>query len=132
MKKAYFIPRAIICFLIFVCLGLAFVRFASHHYANVAEWKDPASRDVLIYDEDAFYLAGEIGKNGLNEKDYPTEKVLGEVTPEGLFQKQDPVVIWMVENKKDFIIVVDEEDSRWLYYREGEENPAETEAATQA
>lgn len=132
MKKAYFLPRALVLFVVFLAIGAGIFRFSTHHYQNIADWEDPASMEVLIYEDDTYHLAGEIGDPGLASKKYPKNEVLGEVTPDGLFDPSAPFVVWNVEGKANFLIVTTEDDKEWLYFREGVDNPAETETAETA
>lgn len=127
MKKAYFLPRALILFVLFLVIGAGIHRFAIHHYKNIADWEDPDSVEVLLYEGDTYYLAGEVGDPGMASKKFPKDEILGEITPKSLFVPSDPLVVWNVEGKLNFLIVTDEEDREWLYYREDMKNPAENE-----
>lgn len=131
MKKAYFLPRALLLFVVFLALGAGIFRFSTHHYKNVAEWGEPDSNEVLLYEEDTYHLAGRIGEKGLTSKKFASAEVLGEVTPDGFLDRTAPLVVWSVDGKADFLIVIDEEEREWLYYREGVDNPAETETVTE-
>ena len=127
MKKAYFLPRALILFVVFLAIGAGILRFSTHHYKNIADWEDPASMDTLIYEDETYYLAGKIGDPDITSKKFPKNEVLGEVTPHGFFDLSAPLVVWSVEGKSNYLIVKDEEEKEWLYYRDGAVNPAETE-----
>ncbi len=131
MKKAYFIPRALLFFVIFFVVGVGIYRFASHHYKNVAEWGEPDSSSALIYEEETFFLAGKIGEDKLSAKKFPKNEVLGEVTPENFFDNAKPFVVWSVEGKINFLIVTNEK-TEYLYYRNGVSNPAEPETESAA
>ena len=127
MKKARFLPRILVLFLVFLALEFAMFRFAYHHYKNVAAWSVPDSREVLMYEGEVYYLAGEIGDPGLSSKKYPTDELLGEIKPESFFKKADPMLVWNVKEKENFLIVAVEDDVELLYYHEDIDNPAETE-----
>lgn len=129
MKKAYFLPRALILFVAFLVIGAGIFRYANHHYKNIADWEDPTSTAILIYEGDTYYLAGKVGEPGMTSKKFPKNEILGEVTPDSLFDLSEPLVVWDVEGKEKFLIVTVGEDTEWLYYREDAENPAETETA---
>ncbi len=129
MKKAHFLLRASILFVVFLAIGAGIFRYANHHYKNIADWEDPASTEALIYEGDTYYLAGKVGDPGLTSKQFPKNEVLGEVTPDSLLDPSAPLVVWSVEGKLKFLIVTDEEDREWLYYREDANNPTETETA---
>lgn len=127
MKKAHFLPRALILFAVFLAIGAGILRFAHHHYKNIADREDPASMEVLIYEDGIYYLAGEIGDLGMASKKFPKNEILGEVTPDGFFDMTAPLVVWSVEGKANFLIVTTETDKELLYYHESVDNPAETE-----
>lgn len=127
MKKAYFLPRAIILFVVFLVIGAGLYRFSGHHYKNVADWCEPNDTAVLIYEDKTYYLAGEIGDPGMASKKFPKNEVLGEVTPESLWDTKAPFVVWSVEGKANFLIVTVEDEQEYLYYHESVDNPAETE-----
>ena len=127
MKKAHFLLRAAAFFLLLLAIGAGMLRYAHHHYKNIADWEDPASREVLIFEEETYYLAGEIGDPGLSSKKFPTNEILGEVTPDSFFDMAAPWVVWSVEGKANFLIVTLEDEKKMLYYREDMKNPAETE-----
>ncbi len=129
MKKAHFLPRALILFVVFLAIGAGIFRYANHHYKNIADWEDPASTEALIYEGDVYYLAGEIGDPGMASKKFPKNEILGEVTPDSLFDRSGPLVVWNVEGKQNFLIITTEDDKEYLYYHEDVENPAETETA---
>ncbi len=130
MKKAHFSLRALIWFVVFLALGAGILRFSTHHYKNVADWERPDSVEVLVYEEDTFYLAGKVGDNGISAKKFPQNEILGEVTPKSIFDATSPLIIWSVEEKEEYLIVVDEEKNQWLYYKEGAENPVAPETET--
>ena len=123
MKKAFFLPRALILFLVFLVIGAGIYRFAYHHYKNIAEWESSDSQQALLYEEDTFLLAGKIGDENLSAKKFSKEEVLGEVTPQGWFDNSKPFVVWSVEGKANFLIVT-KEAKDYLYYRKGVDNPA--------
>ena len=125
MKKAHFLPRALIFFVVFLAIGAAMFRYAHHHYKNIADWGDSDSLESLIYEDDTFFLAGEIGDDGLSSKKFPKNELLGEVTPDSLWSKDAPIVVWSVEGKANFLILTVGDDQELLYYREGVDNPAE-------
>ena len=127
MKKAHFLPRALLLFVLFLAIGAGILRYTNHHYKNIARWAEPDSVEVLLYEGDTYYLAGKVGDPGMASKKFPKNEILGEITPESLFVPSDPLVVWNVEGKLNFLIVTDEEDKEWLYYREDMKNPAETE-----
>ncbi len=127
MKKAHFLLRAIILFVVFLAIGAGIYRYAHHHYKNIAEWGEPDSTEVLLYEDKTYCLAGEIGDPGLTSKKYPKNEVLGEVTPDNFWDKKAPFLVWSVEGKANFLIVTVEEEKEYLYYHESVENPAETE-----
>ena len=129
MKKAYFLPRALILFVVFLAIGAGIFRYANHHYKNIADWEDPTSAEALIYEDEIYYLAGKVGDPGMPTKKFSKNEILGEMTPDSLFDPSEPLVVWSVEGKLNFLIVTDEEDREWLYYRDGAENPVETEIA---
>lgn len=129
MKKAHFLLRAAAFFLLFLVIGAGMLRFANHHYQNIADWGEDDTINVLIYEERTYYLAGEIGDAGLTSKKFPKNETLGEVTPDGLLDLSAPWVVWSVEGKANFLIVTLEDEKEWLYYHESVENPAETETA---
>ena len=80
-----------------------------------------------MYEGEVYYLAGEIGDPGLSSKKYPTDELLGEIKPESFFKKADPMLVWNVKEKENFLIVAVEDDVELLYYHEDIDNPAETE-----
>lgn len=132
MKKAHFLPRALILFLVFLAMGVGILRFSTHHYKNIADWVEPDSAEALLYEGETYHLAGEIGESGLSSKKFPTDKILGEVTPESFWKPATPFVVWSVEGKANFLIVKignAEDEKAYLYYRDGVSNPAETETA---
>ena len=128
MKKAHFLLRALVLFVVFLILGAGIYRFSKHHYKNVAEWGEPNSQDVLIYKDDTYYYVGKIGDYGLNSKKYAKNEVLGEVTPESLWDKREAFVVWNLDGKANFLIVAIE-DEQYLYHHESIDNPIETETA---
>ena len=127
MKKAYFLPRALVLFLAFLLLGAGMFRYAHHHYKNVASWGEADSTRVLIYEGETYYLAGLMGERGLNAKTYPAGDVLGEVTPKNFLDKTPALVVHSVEGKDDYLILIMGEDEKYLYFHEKVDNPAETE-----
>ncbi len=128
MKKAHFLPRAIILFVVFLAIGAGIFRYANHHYKNIADWGEPDSAKILIYEDETYYLAGKVGDSGLASKKFPKNEVLGEVTPDSLFDTSDPLVVWSVEGKANFLIVTVKDEKEYLYYHESVDNPAETAA----
>ena len=129
MKKAHFLIRAIVCFIVFVMIGLGLHRFSNHHYKNIADWSEPDDTNVLIYQDKTYYYAGKIGDPGLAAKKFAKNETLGEVTPDSLWDKKEAFVVWSVEGKANFLIVTVGESTQYLYYHESVSNPAETETA---
>ena len=82
-KKAFFTLRAIIAFVLLMALivGIYLVGFRS--WRKVAEWGEDSNHEILIYEEEAYVLVGQLGKKGLNLKKYPIDKVLGQVEKDG-------------------------------------------------
>lgn len=123
MKKAYFLPRALILCLVFLLIGVGIYRFTLHHYKNVAEWTEADSQNELVYEETSYFLAGKIGGERLTAKKYTKEEVLGEIKPDGFFNIDEPYVLWTVKDKPNFLIV-SVDDTDYLYYKDGVNNPA--------
>ena len=82
-KKAYFIPRAIIAFVLLMALILGIYLIGFRSWREVAEWGEGSNHEILIYEEETYVLIGQIGKKGLNLKKYPIHKVLGQVEKDG-------------------------------------------------
>ena len=80
-------------------MGAGILRFSTHHYKNIADWVEPDSAEALLYEGETYHLAGEIGESGLSSKKFPTDKILGEVTPESFWEPAAPFVVWSVEGK---------------------------------
>ena len=126
MKKARFLLRALVFFVIFLAIGAGVLRFSTHHYKNIARWGETDSMENLIYEDEIYHLAGEIGDPGLGTKTFPKDEVLGEVKPDGILDRTPPYVVWSVKEKEDFLIIVVDDDTQLLYYHSDVSNPAET------
>lgn len=132
-RKAYFLLRAFVVFILCVAALLGVYRLCYHYHANVATWADDTGeRQRMIYQDTIYHLAGKVGSKGIGTNAYKTDELLGEVKPQSLFDVTPPLFVWRVENKEGYLILVDEQDDKYLYYAEGEINPAQpkTEANT--
>lgn len=83
-RLAFFTLRALAAFLLFGLLLGVLYWLGFNGYRNVAEWGAPGDHSTLIYEEETYELLGMLGKDGLTEKKYPIDKVLGQVKDDGL------------------------------------------------
>lgn len=83
-KRALFILRAVIAFVLIGVLLAVLYQVAFKSYSTVAEWGEPGNHDTLIYDGETYALVGVLGKNGLNLKKYPIDEIIGKVHDDGL------------------------------------------------
>ena len=144
-KRALFLLRAAIAFiLLFALIGGLYV-WAYRSWSSVAEWADEmGGHAALVYEGDTYALVGKMGKGNLTSKNYPTDKILGKVvdngstmatetetlpeeTEEGETLKVIPpdgdptlpaehtYVLYSVEKKPDFLIVLEQDGEYYLY-----------------
>ena len=127
-KRAYLLVRAIVIFVVFLVALAGIYRIGNHHFANVAEWAgEESAREVLQYGDTTYHLAGKLGSKGISTNGYKTEELLGEVKPKGLFDPTPPLLLWSVKDKEGYMILIDENEDKYLYFAEGQVNPAEPE-----
>ena len=126
-KKARYLLRALCLFVIFVIALAGMYRLGYHYHPNVAAWTGEGEpRDTMVYGDTTYHLAGKLGSKGIASGDYKTEELLGEVKPKSLFDTTPPLFVWSVDGKEGYLLLIDEEEEKYLYYAEGEVNPAET------
>lgn len=126
-KKARYLLRALCLFVVFVIALAGMYRFGYHYHPNVAEWTGvDEPRDAMVYGDTTYYLAGKLGSKGISSSGYKTEELLGEVNPKSLFDPTPPLFLWSIENKEGYLILIDEAEDKYLYYAEGQVNPAES------
>ncbi len=123
--RAYLTLRALCAFAVCLLVGVGIYFFSLHHHANVAEWGEEGSRETLIYEDTTYRLRGEIGSTGLSEGAFPTEELKGEVKPAGLLDPSQPLLVWTVKGKADYLVVVD--DSVSYVYLAEKDTTVETE-----
>ena len=157
-KPAFFIPRAVIAFVLLFALiaGLYLVGFRS--YRKVAEWGEGSDHTVLIYEDETYVLEGQIGKKGLTLKKYPIDKVLGQVRADGSVMTTEEItfpeeteegetlkvtppdgtptlphehtyILYIVKDMEDCLLVLEKDGEYYLYQKAAEtEAESETEA----
>jgi hypothetical protein len=154
-KPAFFIPRAVIAFVLLFALiaGLYLVGFRS--YRKVAEWGEGSDHTVLIYEDETYVLEGQIGKKGLTLKKYPIDKVLGQVRDDGSVMTTEEItfpeeteegetlkvtppdgtptlphehtyILYSVKDMEDYLLVL-EKDGEYYLYQKAVETEAESE-----
>lgn len=156
-KKAYFILRAILAFVLLIALiaGLYLVGFRS--WREVAAWGEDSNHEILIYEEETYVLIGQIGKKGLNLKKYPIHKVLGQVEKDGTLMTtaeatlppdaeegetvkvtppdgtptvphEHTYIVYSVKDMDGYLLVLEDNGEYYLYQKASETETAETEA----
>ena len=125
-RKPYFLLRALVGFVVCMVMLLGVYRLGYHYYGNVATWAGEESpRDAMVYEDTTYYLAGKVGTQGMSSNNYKPDELLGEVKPASLFDQTPPLLVWSVEKKEGYLILIDEEGHKYLYYAEKMENPAQ-------
>ena len=76
--------RGVVAFVLLGLLILVLYRWGYDSYKDVAEWAEPGSHNALIYNDETYYLSGQIGKKGLSKSKYATDKILGQVKDDGI------------------------------------------------
>ena len=104
---AYLTLRALCAFAVCLLIGVGIYFFSLHHHSNVAEWGEDGDREVLICEEKTYRLRGEVGSAGLSESAFPTEELKGEVKPSRWFSPDQPLLVWTVKGKADYLLVID-------------------------
>lgn len=149
-KPARFALRAVGAFLLLAALLGVLFWMGYHLYPDVAAWADPGSRDSFVYDGDTYYLSGAIGKKGLSAKKYAPDKMIGELTDDGVpviteapetetdedgaVVTEPPVydptlkgdrafILYSVKDMEGFLILYVNDEESYLYYREGIRDP---------
>ena len=89
-KRAFFILRAVIAFVLIGVLLAVLYQVAFKSYPTVAEWGEPGNHDTLIYEGETYALVGVLGKKGLNLKKYPIDEIIGQVRDDGLPKLTEP------------------------------------------
>ena len=155
-KKAYFIPRAIIAFVLLMALILGIYLIGFRSWREVAEWGEGSNHEILIYEEETYVLIGQIGKKGLNLKKYPIHKVLGQVEKDGSVmttaeetlpadtEKGETVkvtppdgtptiphehtyIVYAVKDMDGYLLVLEDNGEYYLYRKASETETVETE-----
>jgi hypothetical protein len=157
-KPAFFIPRAVIAFVLLFALiaGLYLVGFRS--WREVAEWGENSDHTALIYKEETYLLTGQIGKKGLTLKKYPIDKVLGQVRDDGSVMTTEEItfpeeteegetlkvtppdgtptlphehtyILYSVKDQEDYLLVLEKDGEYYLYQKTVE---TESESGTEA
>lgn len=78
-KPAFFVLRAVIAFVLLAALIAGLYLAAFRAWPDVAEWEAGSDRTVLTYKGDTYALVGVRGEGKLTVKNYPIDKILGEV-----------------------------------------------------
>ena len=157
-KPAFFILRAVVAFVLLFALiaGLYLVGFRS--WREVAEWGENSDHTALIYKEETYLLTGQIGKKGLTLKEYPIDKVLGQVRDDGSVMTTEEItfpeeteegetlkvtppdgtptlphehtyILYSVKDQEDYLLVLEKDGEYYLYQKTVE---TESESGTEA
>lgn len=86
-----FVLRAVCAFVLMGLLIAVLHWWGFNSYRDVAEWAEPGSHEALIYNDETYYLAGQIGKQGLTKSKYTKDKLLGQVQDDGTPVTTEPV-----------------------------------------
>ncbi len=150
--SAHFALRAAGAFVLLMALIGFLYWWGYHGYATVAEWSEPGNHESFVYQDETYYRSGVIGKRGLTLKKYPIDEIVGKVKDDGIPaiteavtlspdadsnetvavtpQEADPTlaqdhayVLYSVEDKEDFLLLLEADGKYYLYYREGTDNP---------
>ena len=124
-KKPLIFLRALILFVVFAVIVAALHWLAYHHYANVAEWKAPDSRDVLLYKGEEYLLSGEYATTDLPISRYKMQRTEGEVKIDDLKAAlRNVILVASVTDFEDLIVVTYENGERFVYYKSGTHDPS--------
>jgi hypothetical protein len=157
-KRAFFLVRAAIAFVLLIAVIAGLYIWGYRSWLPVAEWADEeGGHNALMYDGETYALVGKLGKGDLTAKNYPIDKVLGQVkddgstmatetetfpaeTEEGETLKVIPpdgdptlpaehtYVLYSVEKKEDYLLVLEQDGEYYLYKLVAEDTTADTEA----
>ncbi len=157
-KRAFFLLRAVAAFVLLFALIVGLYLWGYRSWSSEAEWADEeGGHEALVYDGETYALVGKLGKGDLTAKNYPIDKVLGKVmddgstmatetetlpaeTEEGETLKVIPpdgdptlpsehtYILYSVENKRDYLLVLEQDGEYYLYKLVDEDTTAETEA----
>ncbi len=172
-RSLWFVLRVMSAFVLMGLLIAVLHWWGFNSYRDVAEWAEPGSHEALIYNDETYYLSGQIGKRGLTKSKYTKDKLLGQVKDDGTPVSTEPVttaepeteedfyledpefweeietetelesvippvgaklfesgahayILYTVEDKADFLILLEEDGEYYLYYREGTPNPLDS------
>ncbi len=148
-KYALFTLRAVVAFLILAAVIALLGWLGYNAYPTVGEWSEPGNHDALVYDGATYYWCGRLGERGLAEKKYGPGEMLGKIKDDGVSAvteavtassegetvnakppKADPTLatqhtymVYSVKNYDNLLLVLESDGERYVYYREGTDNP---------
>ena len=145
-KPAFFTLRAIVAFVLLGALivGIYLVGFRS--WREVAEWGENSNHEVLVYEEETYVLVGVMGGKNMTLKEYPIDKVKGQVKQDGTLMTtaeetlppdaeegetvpvmppdgtptvphEHTYIVYAVRNKEDYLIVLEKDGEYYLYQK---------------
>ncbi|MBE6694511.1 MAG: hypothetical protein E7589_07085 [Ruminococcaceae bacterium] len=132
IKKPRIILRALIIFSVLAILLVAVQYLSYHHYADVAEWKTAESREALVYNGEEYLLSGKYATAALSSSKYKLQKTEGELKIEGIWESfKGVILVSSIENYEDLIVVTYENGDRYVYYKNGTDNPVKPKTDTE-
>ncbi len=132
--------RGLGIFLLLSLLCVLLYWFCLHHYSNVAEWSGTTSpREAILYQEQTYHLAAELGAPGVPKTRFKQSDLLGEVKPGGRDSLQAAVKVYAIEHtdqasQAEYLLLIYEDKTCYVYYLDGVDNPytgAEAESDSQ-
>ena len=142
-KKARFVLRALAFLVIVACLFAPLLYVGLRHYANVATWSSPDSRETFSYNGTTYRLVSTLEEAEMSDdkddEDYEIRELLGEILPaEGRdrFDITPSCRLYTLEDQEDCLVVRYENGSKMLYRivteQEGSETQPDSEKDTAA
>ena len=155
-KRAFFLLRATVAFVLLLALIAGLYIWGYRSWPSVAEWADEdGGHNALVYEGETYTLVGVMGKGNLTDKNYPMDKVLGQVKNDGSTMATetetlpeeteegetlavippdgDPTlpaehtyILYSVTKKPDYLIVLEQDGAYYLYQLAVDETASDT------